>query len=89
MHKIDETSPLYGLSAADVEGGDMRIAVTLSGVDQTFAGITARHGYSHDNIAFDRRFVDIFAEGEHPRHLYIFLDRFHDLEPVAGEATAD
>ncbi len=90
MHKIDETSPLYGLTAADVESGDMRIAVTLSGVDETFAGgITARYGYAHEDIAFDRRFVDIFAEGEHPRHLYIFLDRFHDLEPVAGEASAD
>jgi len=90
MHKIDETSPLCGLTAADVETGDMRLAVTLSGVDETFAAsITARYNYAHENIAFDRRFVDIFAEGEHPRHLYIHLDRFHDLEPMVAAETID
>ena len=90
MHKIDEASPLYGLTGADVEGGDMRLAVTLSGMDETFAAsITARYDYAHENIVFDRRFVDIFAEGEHPRHLYLYFDRFHDLEPVAPAATIE
>ncbi len=90
MHKIDETSPLHGVSAADLQSGDMRIAVTLSGVDETFAaGVTARYTYACENVLFDRRFADIFAEGEHARHLYIHLDRFHDLEPVVGEASTD
>ena len=83
MHRIDEQSPLYGITAKDIVDGDMRLAVTLSGVDETFAaGVTARYTYGHENILFERRFVDIFTDGDHPRHLYVDLARFHDLEPV-------
>jgi inward rectifier potassium channel len=83
MHRIDTDSPLYGVTAQAIAEGDMRLGVTLSGVDEIFAaGITARHQYAHEDILFDRRFVDIFAEGEHARHLYMDLSRFHDLEPV-------
>jgi inward rectifier potassium channel len=85
MHRIDESSPLSGVTAQEVKDGDMRVAVTLSGVDEIFAaGITARHDYAHENILFDRRFVDIFSEGEHPRHLFVDLARFHDHEPDGG-----
>ena len=85
MHRIDETSPLYGVTAQEIKEGDMRLGVTLSGVDEIFAaGITARYNYSYENILFERRFVDIFSEGDHPRHLYVDLDRFHDLEPSEG-----
>ncbi len=82
MHRIDETSPLYGVTAQAIQDGDMRLAVTLSGVDEIFAAnVTARHNYSHEDILYEQRFVDIFTEGEHPRHLYVDLARFHDVEP--------
>jgi inward rectifier potassium channel len=85
MHRIDESSPLHGVTAAAIEDGDMRLAVTLSGVDETFAaGINARYNYSHEDILFERKFVDIFTEGEHPRHLYIDLERFHEHEATDG-----
>ena len=83
MHRIDESSPLHGVSAADFKEGDMRLAVTISGVDETFAaGITARYDYAHETVVFNRRFVDIFSEGDHPRHIYVNLERFHDLESI-------
>ena len=82
MHRIDETSPLYGVSARAIEEGDMRLGVSISGVDEIFAArITARYNYGHADILFERRFVDIFTEGEHPDHLYIHMDRFHELQP--------
>jgi len=81
MHRIDESSPLHGVTAQAIRDGDMRLAVTLSGVDEVFAaGITARHVYAHEDILFGRRFKDIFEEGEHPRHVYVDLTRFHDIE---------
>ncbi|HEY6986482.1 MAG TPA: ion channel [Rhodanobacteraceae bacterium] len=82
MHRIDETSPLHGVTAKDIEDGDMRFAITISGVDETFAaGVTARHQYSYEDILFDRRFADIFSEGEDARHVYQDMSRFHELEP--------
>ena len=81
MHRIDETSPLYGVTAEAMKNSDMRLAVTVTGVDEVFAaGITARHGYAHEDIVFGRRFADIFFDGDHPRHTYVDLSRFHDLE---------
>jgi inward rectifier potassium channel len=82
MHRIDKSSPLHGVTAEQFREGDMRMAVTITGVDETFAaGITARQDYAHEDMRFNRRFVDIFDEGDHPRHIYIDLGRFHDLEP--------
>ncbi len=84
MHRIDETSPLHGVTAQDIKDADMRLAVTISGVDEVFAaGITARHSYAHEDVLFDHRFVDIFSEGDHPRHVYVDLERFHEHEPVS------
>ena len=83
MHRIDESSPLYGVTAQAMREGEMRLAVTLSGMDEIFAAaITARHTYDHEDVQFDRRFVDIFSDGEHPRHLYVDLGRFHDVAPA-------
>jgi inward rectifier potassium channel len=88
MHRIDESSPLHGVTAQAIQEGDMRLAVTLSGVDEIFAaGITARHTYAHEHILFDRRFVDIFSDGDHPRHLYVDLTRFHDIEASLAESV--
>jgi inward rectifier potassium channel len=83
MHRIDENSPLHNVTAQEMEKGDMRLAITLAGVDETFAAaVTARHTYAHEHVLFNRRFVDIFMDGEHKRHLYLDLNRFHDLEPL-------
>lgn len=85
MHRIDGTSPFFGVTPKDIVDGDMRLAVTLSGVDETFAaGVTARYQYAHEDILFDRRFVDIFSAGDDPRHLYQDMSRFHDVEPTHG-----
>jgi len=82
MHRIDENSPLYGVTSEAMVEGDMRLAVTLTGMDEIFAAaISARHTYNHEDIQFGRRFVDIFSEGDHPRHLYVDLGRFHELTP--------
>jgi len=89
MHRIDESSPLYGVTSQAMKDGDMRLAVTLAGTDEIFAaGINARHMYTHEHILFERRFVDIFSEGEHARHLYVDLQRFHDHEPTSETGDA-
>jgi inward rectifier potassium channel len=78
MHRIDETSPLHGLAADDVRADDMRLVVTLTGMDETFAAsVTARHHYAHEDILFDHRFVDMFTEQGSPRELVEDMRKFH------------
>lgn len=85
MHRIDETSPLHGLTLADIERDDMRLAITLSGMDEIFAAaVSARHHYAHEDILFGHRFVDVFIERGGPRDLVEDMSRFHDVEPTTA-----
>jgi len=81
MHRIDETSPLHRLTADALRADDMRLVVTLTGMDETFAAsVTARHHYAHEDILFDHRFVDMFAEQGSPRELHEDMRKFHLVE---------
>lgn len=81
MHRIDERSPLHGITEEALRAGDMGLAITLSGTDETFAaGVHARHSYAHEDILFGRRFVDIFVDDDDPRRLTLDMTRFHDVE---------
>lgn len=81
MHRIDETSPLYGLTPHDIRADDMRLVTTLNGMDETFAAnVSARHHYAHENILFDHRFVDMFSEQGSPRELREDMRKFHLVE---------
>jgi len=81
MHRIDETSPLFRLTADDVKAGDMRLIATLTGMDETFAAsVTARHHYAFENILFDHRFVDMFSEQAGSRELFEDMRKFHLVE---------
>lgn len=81
MHRIDEASPLQGITPQALLEGNMRLLLTVSGTDEVFAAnVTARETYPAENIHFNRRFADIFVEGEHPLHTYIDMSRFNELE---------
>jgi inward rectifier potassium channel len=81
MHRIDADSPLRGITEEALRAGDMALALTLSGTDETFAaGVHARYNYAHEDILFGRRFVDIFIDDNDPRKLLLDMAKFHDVE---------
>lgn len=82
MHQIDETSPLYGMTAeslAEVEG---EIVVTMTGLDGTVSQtVHARHSYIAREIMWNTRFVDILsltADGQRS----IDYTHFHQVIPL-------
>ncbi len=78
MHAIDETSPLYGITAEQMMAQDMEIVVMLNGVDETIADrIYARHAYWADEILWNRRFVDVISAAPSGQRV-VDLTRFHD-----------
>ena len=82
MHRIDETSPLHGITEKQMREHEMEIVVLLSGNDETLADrIYARHSYVPNDILKDRRFVDVISMAPGGRRL-VDLTRFHDTEPV-------
>ena len=84
MHRIDESSPLYGADSAQLAARDVRLLVSITGIEESLAAtVHARHSYTHREILFDRRFVDIFsAQADGLTHMD--MARFHDVEPVAA-----
>jgi inward rectifier potassium channel len=86
MHRIDETSPLYGATIDTFYDRGMEIIVLLSGMDETLAQIIyARQAYTADDILFDRRFVDVLHFGASGR-MEVDLRHFNDTVdlPAAG-----
>jgi inward rectifier potassium channel len=82
FHTIDETSPLYGETAASLQAEAMRFIVTVTGLDSTFAQtIHARHIYEAPDVAWNARFVDVLSNLPDGR-LQVDLAKFHDIEPV-------
>ncbi|KAJ8355342.1 hypothetical protein AAFF_G00063570, partial [Aldrovandia affinis] len=64
-HVIDRDSPLYDLSAAELQCSDLEVIVILEGVVET-TGITtqARTSYVAEEIQWGHRFVPIITEEE-------------------------
>lgn len=82
VHPIDESSPLYGITAASMAETNATIVVSLSGVDETVAQVMyARHTYAASEILWNNQFVDIIrhtAEGNR----YIDYNYFHEVLPL-------
>lgn len=80
MHRIDETSPMFGLGPDDLPAMGGEILVALSGLDDTFAQrIHARHAYQPHEIRWGRRFVDILSVAPDGRRLVDYR-LFHDVQ---------
>jgi inward rectifier potassium channel len=83
FHTIDETSPLYRMTAIDLAAVDGNLTLNISGVDDSSAQqLYARHIYSHSDIRWNHRYVDITSYSPNGRML-IDYGVFHDVVPEA------
>jgi inward rectifier potassium channel len=88
FHVIDQTSPLFGLTADDLASTDAVVVLTVSGIDDNSANaLRSRKGYSHDDIAWKHRYVDIMTVTADGR-LFIDYAGFHDVTPDSVSANA-
>jgi inward rectifier potassium channel len=79
-HQITENSPLYGMTAEDLKKTDSRILASIVCVDTVIpAPIQSQVDYPHDEILWNRRFVEIYTEHGDGR-FSVDYGRFHDTE---------
>ncbi|MBW4643447.1 MAG: ATP-sensitive inward rectifier potassium channel 10 [Goleter apudmare HA4340-LM2] len=79
MHVIDQSSPLYGMSAESLLQTNATLVVSVSGIDETVAQVVhARHHYSATEVLWNYRFVDIIHHTP-DGHRYIDYKHFHDV----------
>jgi inward rectifier potassium channel len=84
FHVIDEESPLYRMTADDLAAIDGALALNVGGIDDSSAQrLNARHIYSHRDIRWNHRYVDITSTSASGR-LLINYEAFHEVEPDTG-----
>jgi inward rectifier potassium channel len=77
-HTLDEESPLYGLSAEELEASSVSLIVVVTGYDVVAAQtVHARKSYEHDEIRFGHRYADILDSTRDDGRLRIDYGRFH------------
>ncbi len=80
MHRIDDSSPLYGETPESLAAKAAEIVVIMRGLDETFAStIHARASYAPHEILWGRRLVDIFSRDTNGRRVIDFT-HFHAVE---------
>src|ERR1700722_13509535 len=76
-HVLDENSPLYEVTADDLEAYKASLVVVVSGYDVVAAQtVHARKTYDHSDIRFGQRYADILDTSDDGR-LRIDYGRFH------------
>jgi inward rectifier potassium channel len=64
-HPINEDSPLYGMSAADMKEADVEFLISLNGFDDTFSqNVSSRHSYTHEELIYGAKWVSVFSQNE-------------------------
>jgi inward rectifier potassium channel len=81
FHTLDESSPLFQMTEADLAKNDSALALNVSGVDDNSAQhLYARKLYSYADILWRHRFRDITSISPQGR-LVIDYHKFHDVVP--------
>jgi inward rectifier potassium channel len=82
MHRLDESSPLFGVDLSAMGPGDLDILVVMTGLDATTsATVHARHGYASSDILIDHMFEDI-VQADAQGRFTIDYRRLHAVAPV-------
>lgn len=89
MHAIDEESPLYGLTSADLAQTKATIVASLTGTDETVSqDIHARHTYSVDRLLWNYRLADMIGDTRND-HRHINFECFHEAIPDGIDILGD
>ena len=84
-HVIDETSPLFGLDSEDLKLTDSRMLVSIVCVDPVIqAPVQSQTEYVLEQIAWNRRFAEIYTEDDLGRYT-VDYSKFDETIELAGE----
>jgi inward rectifier potassium channel len=89
MHRIDESSPLYGATPAILERDEIEFMLTVVGIDETSAqNQHARHTYGAERVRWGARHADMLSEREDGglRLDMKEFDRLVETRPIEGFA---
>jgi inward rectifier potassium channel len=83
-HRINEESPLFGMTREDFQQQDIRIITSIVGIDTVIVAPVQSFGdYNYDQIEWNRRFVEIYDQNEEGEWTvdYARIDETEDIAP--------
>ena len=81
VHPIEETSPLWGLTAEDLVRSDAEFLVMLSGYDETFAAtVHTRTSYKPQEIEWGARYASVYEKPGDDGMIRIDVGRLDSIE---------
>src|SRR5208282_2529496 len=86
-HRIDETSPLFGMNPEGFQQQDVRIVASIVGVDTVIVAPVQSFGdYNYEQIEWNRRFVEIYDQNEEGEWTvdYARIDETEDIARNLG-----
>ncbi|HEY4216508.1 MAG TPA: ion channel [Gemmatimonadaceae bacterium] len=88
VHPIDEKSPLFGMTPAEMHAKEAEFLILLSGTDETFSQtVHARSSYKPDEIRFGHKFVNIYNPIDDDGVVSIDVRKLSETEPAEEDAT--
>ena len=82
MHRIDEASPLFGVTQDQFDAREDELIILMTGIDSSVSQpVIARHGYGPGRILWNHEFVDVMRRDDAGRQ-WIDFGRFHDITPI-------
>jgi inward rectifier potassium channel len=83
VHPITPSSPMWGLSHADLIAADAELLVLLIATDETVADVVhSRSSYQAEEIVWGAKFANMFMRSASEGIVGMDLERIHDIEPV-------
>ena len=89
-HRIDEESPLFGMTPEHFQQLDIRIIASIVGVDTVIVAPVQSHSdYNYDQIEWNRRFVEIYEQSKEKEWTvdYGRIDETEDMPPIQNLAN--
>src|ERR1700732_49721 len=87
--RIDEDSPLFGMTPKDFQQQDIRLIASIVGVDTVIVAPVESFGdYNYEQIEWNRRFVEIYDQNEEGEWTgdYGRIDETEDIAPIQNLA---
>lgn len=81
VHAIDQASPLYGWTEADVQASDAEFLILLTATDETFSQVVhSRSSYKPDEIIWGAKFSDMFQSSGPDGIIRTDLSKINDVD---------
>jgi len=88
VHPINETSPMYGLTQADLNATDAEILILISATDETFAQtVHTRSSYKPHEIHCGYKFSSIYNEVQDGEPISINIRKLSKIERAVKQVT--